>query len=136
MYSVEKAYTFTNLFLATFGQLVLFISVNIFSSVACEFLSLFRRGAGISLALRDCVQRRFNLNQRGLGLLLGTKSRSNNLMNKLTTLTFAVAGILLALSHSAGAIPIRNVPDVGSSSLLLGVSLAGIAAVRTFLSKK
>lgn len=58
-------------------------------------------------------------------------------MNKLTTLTLAVAGILLALSHAATATPPPpSVPDAGSSGLLLGVSLAGVAAVRMYLSRK
>ena len=58
-------------------------------------------------------------------------------MKKLTTLTLAVAGVLSALTQTAMATPPPpSVPDVGSSGLLLGVSLAGIAAVRMYLSKK
>ena len=57
-------------------------------------------------------------------------------MNKQITLALAVFGILLSLTDKAMALPPLHVPDVGSTSLLLGISFLGLAGARMFFSKK
>lgn len=54
-------------------------------------------------------------------------------MKKLILNSVLVVGVLVALSQTASATPVQDVPDAGSSSVLLGLALGGLAMVRKSL---
>lgn len=57
-------------------------------------------------------------------------------MSKKTTIILTVAGLLFAMAGSAMALPVRHVPDAGSSVSLMGTALLALAGVRMFVAKK
>jgi protein with PEP-CTERM/exosortase system signal len=67
--------------------------------------------------------------------------KSNTLSNKLVLVSAAVCALMLALSHNASATPIpmpptvNNVPDSGTTAMLLGAALGALGLARRFLSR-
>ena len=67
--------------------------------------------------------------------------KSNTLSNKLVLVTAAVCALMLTFSHNVGATPhpmppsINNVPDGGTTALLLGAALGALGLARRFLSR-
>jgi hypothetical protein len=50
-------------------------------------------------------------------------------MKKMILGSVFVVGVLMALSQTASAVPVQEVPDAGSSSVLLGLALGAVAIV-------
>jgi hypothetical protein len=74
-------------------------------------------------------------------LLLYYAMKSNTLSNKLVLGSAAVCALMLAFSQNADAIrqpmppTINNVPDGGTTALLLGAAIGALGLARRFLSK-
>jgi hypothetical protein len=67
--------------------------------------------------------------------------KSNTLSNKLVIVSAAVCALMLAFSQNASAVPqpmpptINNVPDGGTTVMLLGAALGALGLARRFLSR-
>ena len=55
-------------------------------------------------------------------------------MKKVSLFLFVVAALAM-LAQTSSAQPDNGLPDAGSSALILGVSLGGLAAARRFLRR-
>jgi hypothetical protein len=75
-------------------------------------------------------------------LLFYYAMKSNTLSNKIVLVSAAVCALMVAFSHNVGAgtgnpMPptINNVPDGGSTALLLGAAIGALGLARRFLSR-
>lgn len=74
-------------------------------------------------------------------MLLYYAMKLNTLSNKLVLVSAAACALMLAFSHNASATPhplppsINNVPDGGTTVILLGAALGALGLARRFLSR-
>jgi hypothetical protein len=74
-------------------------------------------------------------------LLFYYAMKSNTLSNKLVLISAGVCAVMLAFSHNASAArhpmppEVVNVPDGGTTVMLLGAALGALGLARRFLSR-
>ena len=63
------------------------------------------------------------------------KQKTTTGMSKKSTVGLLLVVAVFAIAQTAMAVPPRNAPDAGSSSLLLGAALASLVGLRSFFRK-